>query len=164
MESNIKMNKDNKTKDNKTKNNKTKDDKIKYIESLRRQNITLKKHSDTPKVDLLENNDNYVVILEIPGQISSCVEIQLIDNQNLFIFYDKFPKYIESQYKIKYREIRYGQIKRKVKLPSKVNDVYQRDNSEDSIICLTFDKKQLDLNDLHELSSKLEKLNWADVE
>lgn len=134
----------------------------KYINILKRENRTLKKHADTPKVDLMENDDNYILFIEIPGRLPSCVEFELIDNQNLFIFYDKIPKYIESKHKIIYKEIRYGKIKRKVKLPSIVNNIYKRENLEDSIISLVFDKKKPELNKVNELSNTLEKLNWAD--
>ncbi|NDC95650.1 Hsp20/alpha crystallin family protein [bacterium] len=79
----------------------------------------LQKRINSPKVDLLDNNTQYTIRMEVPGTMPEDISIELNDNQIVLIHLKK-PAPELSEVAI-YRECRYGNITRRVKLPNKVH-------------------------------------------
>lgn len=111
-----------------------------YIRTLKKQINTLKKHSNTPKVALYETETQFILFVDISGQLCSCLNMQVIDNRYLLISYNKYRYYVGSETKVLYNEIQYGDIKRKVKFPCKINEIFVMDKINESSCKLTFDK------------------------
>lgn len=76
------------------------------------------KRLNSPKIDLVESGDKYIIRLEISGVRLSNVSFELQDDQIVLFTIEK--ELVEEQnQKVIYRECRYGKFMRKVKLPSK---------------------------------------------
>ena len=85
----------------------------------------LQKRIDSPKVDLVENGDHYVVKMEVPGLKLEDLTIKLKDSQFLIVSGDKTEEHTEETqnsngHTIVYKESRYGSITRRVKLPTTI--------------------------------------------
>lgn len=97
----------------------------------------LKRRINSPKVDLLETENTYVVRLELSYR---SFKWNLIDEQILLLSTDKQIEFNDN-YKLIYSEAKYGKITRRVKLPSKVNNVPIRDEYNEGILILEFKKQ-----------------------
>ena len=95
----------------------------------------------SPKVDLVEDHDTYVVKMELPGVELDDISIKLKDSQFLLVSASKQEEYTdESQdsqgHQIVYKESKYGSITRRVKLPTSVRKfVSSFDNGVLRIVC-----------------------------
>ena len=79
----------------------------------------LKKYQFSPKVELIDREDHFIIKVEVSG-INNNISIQLQDSQFLFISMFKYDNNYDIQ-KV-YSECRYGKINRRVKLPSLVEE------------------------------------------
>jgi len=83
----------------------------------------LQKRIDSPKVDLVENGDHYIVKMEVPGLKKEDLNIKLKDSQFLLVSGDKNEECTEETqdsngHTIVYKESKYGSFTRRVKLPT----------------------------------------------
>lgn len=85
-------------------------------------NLENRVHS--PKVDLVENGDTYVVKMELPGVEDFSVKVK--DSQFLLVTASREEEHTEETqdsngHNIVYKESKYGQVTRRVKLPSTIS-------------------------------------------
>jgi HSP20 family protein len=87
-------------------------------------NLENRVHS--PKVDLVENGDTYVVKMELPGVDKDHFSVKVKDSQFLLVTASREEEHTEETqdsngHKIVYKESKYGQVTRRVKLPSTIS-------------------------------------------
>lgn len=80
----------------------------------------------SPKVDLVENGDTYVVKMELPGVDQDQFSVKLKDSQFLLVTAAREEEHTEENensegHKVVYKESKYGQVTRRVKLPSTIS-------------------------------------------
>jgi HSP20 family molecular chaperone IbpA len=104
-------------------------------------NNLLFKRINSPKVDLMQIDDKYIVKVEVPGVTN--LECKLEHDQILLVFGERNHVFPEGTDFI-YREIRFGKFVRRVKLPSKVilDDNTLNQTPIDGVITLEFVKKE----------------------
>jgi HSP20 family molecular chaperone IbpA len=78
----------------------------------------------SPKVDLVENGDVYVVKMELPGVEDFSIKVK--DSQFLLVTASREEEHTEETqdsngHQIVYKESKYGQVTRRVKLPSTIS-------------------------------------------
>ena len=78
----------------------------------------LKKHLHSPKVDLRERNNLFIVRVELPGLSTSEVNVKLVDSQFLLISGNKNNTNANNDDNVVYSECHYGSFMRRVKLPT----------------------------------------------
>lgn len=83
----------------------------------------LQKRVDSPKVDLVENGDHYIVKMEVPGLKIDDLMVKLKDSQFLLVSGNKNEEHTKetqdsNSHVIVYKESKYGSFTRRVKLPT----------------------------------------------
>jgi len=156
----------------------------KYDQDIR--NLQRRIHS--PKVDLIEREYYYLVRIELPGVDKKTIKINIKDSQIIFISGTKTISDIIETDKIIYKESKFDDFTRRVKLPGQIlrfNNVLDFSNG---VLNLTFDKKEptvqqndlpqtsddlpqndlqqndLQQNDLQQLSNDVKQFNFKDVD
>lgn len=95
----------------------------------------------SPKVDLVENGDVYVVKMELPGIDKQHISVKLKDSQFLLVTGTKEEEHTEETqdshgHQIVYKESKYGSITRRVKLPSTISKYnFSLSNGVLQIVC-----------------------------
>ena len=99
----------------------------------------LQKRINSPKVDLYENETQVLVKIELPGMDKDTIRVNLKESQILLVGGVKSEEDY-SDFTNKYKECRYNNIMRRIKLPS---HVYYNKNFTyvDGVFTITFDKK-----------------------
>jgi HSP20 family protein len=122
----------------------------------------------SPKVDLIERLDCYLVRIELPGVDKNTIKINIKDNQIIFISGSKTTSKILETDKIIYKESKFDEFTRRVKLPGLVlrfNNVLDFSNG---VLNLTFDKKESDVqqiqDDVQQLSNNIENFNFENID
>lgn len=106
------------------------------------KNLQRRMHS--PKVDLVERNNNYLVRIELPGVNLDSVKIEVKDSQFVFVSGNKTTAISCETDRVVYRESRYDSFTRRVKLPGKVKPFnFDKENSNflNGVLNLTFEKE-----------------------
>lgn len=106
------------------------------IENLQKQIIELKRRIASPKTELMETDNYFIVQMEAPvSKIEWCIN----DNQILFVTLYREKEYPIDENLIKtiYNERNYGKITRRVKLPSKTTGML-REDWENGILSIIF--------------------------
>jgi len=156
----------------------------KYDQDIR--NLQRRIHS--PKVDLIEREYYYLVRIELPGVDKKTIKINIKDSQIIFISGTKTISDIIETDKIIYKESKFDDFTRRVKLPGQIlrfNNVLDFSNG---VLNLTFDKKEptvqqndlpqtsddlpqndlqqndLQQNDIQQLSNDVKQFNFKDVD
>jgi HSP20 family protein len=159
---------------------------------LKQQLSLLQKRMNSPKVDLMEAEETFVIRVEVPGLNLRDLRIDLQSNQFLLISGFKTETEVEVK-RVVYKECRYGKFMRRVKLPALVRDfIFKRDVSLHSgVLTIILDKKntgevQLDSSlddtltpvqeevievksevksevETPEVKSKVQPLSWANI-
>ena len=128
------------------------------------KNLQKKIHS--PKVDLVERDNSYLVRIELPGITLDSLNIEIKESQILLISGNKTTNNLYETDRVVYKESKYDKFMRRVKLPGKIKAIdFNKDNLDfvNGVLNLTFEK---DLNVLvNNLSFETINLNenWADV-
>jgi len=130
----------------------------------------LKKYQHSPKVNLYERNNSYVIYVELAGVSESDITVQLRGKQFFLISGNKFnPLYDKSEYKAVYSEFRHGYFMRRVKVPSFVDKDTITTSMSDGVLIVTVEKlnselvdktKEIDFDNLKDVKDT----NWADEE
>jgi HSP20 family molecular chaperone IbpA len=136
------------------------------ISRLEQSLKNLQKKIHSPKVDLVERDNSYLVRIELPGITLDSLNIEIKESQILLISGNKTTNNLYETDRIVYKESKYDKFMRRVKLPGKIKAIdFNKDNLDfvNGVLNLTFEK---DLNVLvNNLSFETINLNenWADV-
>lgn len=95
----------------------------------------------TPKVNIKETTDSYIVEMAIPGMNKSDFEIS-IDNKMLFISAEVENKNEETTDEYSLREFGFSSFKRSFSLPETVDDAKINANYTDGILKVHIPKKE----------------------
>jgi HSP20 family protein len=101
----------------------------------------LQRRIHSPKVDLIERASYYLVRIELPGVDKETIKVNIKDNQIVFISGTKYSSNILETDKVIYRESKFDNFTRRVKLPSKVLRFNNRLDFHNGILNLSFDKR-----------------------
>jgi HSP20 family molecular chaperone IbpA len=106
---------------------------------LQNENRTLKMRMHSPKVDLSEKNDTYVVRMELAGFTLEQVQVSVKDKQFVLVSGHKKQE-MDSDTQVVYMETKYGDFTRRVKLPSVVDSQNFHQKMENGVLTLVFTK------------------------
>jgi len=128
------------------------------------KNLQKKIHS--PKVDLIERDNFYLVRIELPGITLDSLNIEIKESQILLISGTKTTNILYETDRVVYKESKYDKFMRRVKLPGKIKDFDFSQNNLDfvnGILNLTFEKYTNTNTNLSLENINLNE-NWADVD
>lgn len=94
----------------------------------------------SPSVDIQENNNDYVLVFNMPGMKSENIEVKVIDNE-LYIEEKKKGKKRTKKKNTIFEEIEKGRYFRKFRLTSEINYEEIVANLEDGILTVNLPKK-----------------------
>jgi HSP20 family protein len=94
----------------------------------------------TPKVNIRENNDSYIVEMAVPGMKKSDFEIS-IDNKMLFISAEVETKNEENSDEYSVREFGYSSFKRTFTLPETIDEAKINASYTDGILNVMIPKR-----------------------
>jgi HSP20 family molecular chaperone IbpA len=102
---------------------------VKHTEENNKQNFkelqielkNLKKRNHSPKVDLVEDNNFYIITMELPGISENNIIIELLESQIILVKAFKYQEPFPENYNIIYNECKYGESIRRVKVKNIVN-------------------------------------------
>jgi HSP20 family molecular chaperone IbpA len=103
----------------------------------------LKKRIYSPKVDLIERNNFYLIKIELPGVIKDSIKIQIKEHQIILISGRKNQDNILESDNIIYRESKYEDFMRRIKLPSTIKYTTLNQGNldfENGVLYITFEK------------------------
>lgn len=100
----------------------------------------LKKYKNSPKVDLYERNNSYVIRMELPGLTQRDVTVQLRDGQFVLVSGNKQNLLSQEDDTTIYSECHYGNFMRRVKVPHPVTKDSMTMRMADGVLLLTFNK------------------------
>jgi HSP20 family molecular chaperone IbpA len=134
-------------------------------QDLEIKNLQRRIHS--PKVDLVERENMYVIRIELPGVDVSTVKIELKDEQIVLISGSKFVDDVLPTDKIIYKESKFRDFIRRVKLPSKSKSLNDNNNISlnNGVLYLNFQK----MDTVETITDTLQTLDfdntksWADM-
>jgi HSP20 family protein len=92
-------------------------------------------------VDISETKESYLIKAEIPGIIKDDITIN-IDNNELILKIEKKQEKSEEDETFYLREIKYGTLQRKFKLPTNSNSENIEAEFENGILKITIPKKE----------------------
>lgn len=130
----------------------------------------LKKRIHSPKVDLIERDNLYLIKIELPGVIKESIKIQIKEHQIVLISGKKNQDNIIESDNVIYRESKYEDFMRRIKLPSTIKYISLKQNNlnfENGVLYLNFEKSKQeespDEESPEEESPQEESKNWADI-
>ena len=102
----------------------------------------LQRRIHSPKVDLIERDQYYLVRIELPGVTQDSIKIQIKEQQIVFISGFKNKEDIHDTDRIIYKESKYNNFTRRIKLPSSIKffNLNQKLNFVNGILYLQFEK------------------------
>ena len=96
----------------------------------------------SPKVDLLERDNSYHIRLELAGMDQSSIKVNLKDEQIVFVSGTKCQEELLETDKLIYKESKFNDFTRRVKLQSLVKYKSQQLKLNNGILNLVFEKKE----------------------
>ena len=122
----------------------------------------LKKYQHSPKVDLHECNDLYVINVELPGVLFEDIKIEILDDQVLLVSGHKQNKNNYDVTRTIYSECRYNNFMRRIKVPSILDKNTLTKTMLNGVLTIQV-KKELSLcNKEIDLNKVEQHINWAD--
>jgi len=103
----------------------------------------LQKRIHSPKVDLVERDNLYLIRIELPGVDLNSISVQLKNSQIVLISGNKSINTVYESDRVVYRESKYDSFTRRVKLPGLVKSIEFNRNYVDfvnGVLNLTFEK------------------------
>ena len=128
------------------------------ISKLQQEIVNLKKRIHSPKVNLIERNNFYLIKIEIPGVIKESINVQIKENQIVLISGNKHQDELYDTDRIIYRESKYNDFIRRIKLPSIIKHTEVNNtnlNFQNGILYLSFEKQIVN-------NISTESTSWAD--
>jgi len=95
----------------------------------------------TPRMDLVDKGDNYVVRLDIPGAENSEIDVSLEDQTLTVEAASKFDAYQKEKDRVIQRERRMGRFRRQITLPEPVDPASLKTNYDNGVLTITIRKK-----------------------
>jgi HSP20 family molecular chaperone IbpA len=134
------------------------------ISRLEQSLRNLQKKIHSPKVDLVERDNFYLVRIELPGIKLDTINIEIKESQIVLISCSKHVNNIYETDRVVYKESKYDKFMRRVKLPGKIKVTeFNKDNLDfiNGVLNLSFEK---DISNLNTLSFENININgnWAD--
>jgi HSP20 family protein len=125
----------------------------------------LQKRLHSPKVDLFERDSSYFVKIELPGVDSNSLKITFKDDQILFVSGSKLKEHnlILDTDKIIYRETKYNDFNRRIKLPGLVEKENYIQDLNQGVLILNIQKKVTKYNDSDLNFNEIQGKSWADL-
>ena len=121
----------------------------------------LKKYQHSPKVDLHECNDLYIINVELPGVLLEDIKIEIRDGQVLLVSGIKQNNNYDVTRTI-YSECRYNNFMRRIKVPSILDKNTLTKTMLNGVLTIQV-KKELSLcNKEIDLNKVEQHINWAD--
>lgn len=102
--------------------------------------LNLKKRIHSPKVDLFEMETHFMIRIELPGVDNNSIKVNIKDNQIVFISGNKLENNIEEKHRIVYKEAKYNDFTRRVKLPAIVKPFDNTSIFNNGVLTLQFYK------------------------
>jgi HSP20 family protein len=138
-----------------------KNKKINYEEDFK----NLQKRLHSPKVDLFERDSSYFVKIELPGLDRNSLKITFKDDQILFVSGSKSqePKLILDTDKIIYRETKYNDFNRRIKLPGLVEKENYTLDLNQGVLILDIQKRVTVNDDSFINFNDIQGKSWADL-
>lgn len=133
--------------------------KFSKVFKLEQEIRNLQRRIHSPKVDLIERENSYFVRMEVPGVLRSDLKFQLKEDQILLVSGCKSSEVKEEGQKEVYRECKYNEFMRRVKLPGKVLGLDPAPVLENGVLSLNFMKNQ---EELEQMDFTTNVSNWAD--
>ena len=99
----------------------------------------LKMRMHSPKVDLREKNDKYIIRMELPGSTTG-LNVSVKDDQFVLVSGNREQQQMDTETTVIYSETKYGEFTRRVKLPSVVDSKNYASFFENGVLWLTFTK------------------------
>lgn len=121
---------------------------------LELKNLQRRIHS--PKVDLIERQQYYLVRIELPGVTRDSIKIQIKEHQIILISGSKNIEDTLDQDRIIYKESKYNNFVRRIKLPNPIKyfNLNQKLNLENGILYLQFEKvNNVNTNDVNNVNT-----------
>lgn len=113
--------------------------KLSFKELLFERN-NLKKYQHSPKVDLRERNNTYVIRMELAGLSQSDVSVQVRDGQFLLVSGTKNNQNTQESDVVIYSECHYGNFMRRVKVPKPVRSESVNYALNNGVLYVTLEK------------------------
>lgn len=125
----------------------------------------LQRRIHSPKVDLVERADSYLIRIELPGIDKNTIQVTIKDEQIVLISGSKYDEETLETDNVIYRESKFKDFTRRVKLPSSVQKFKLTDNNaldlNNGILRLSFTKKQTSSTD--QISKSMKEINFNDL-
>jgi HSP20 family molecular chaperone IbpA len=146
--------------------------KVQYNHSKNPTNISrqeqeiknLQRRIHSPKVDLVERDYCYLVRIELPGIDKSSISVKIKEDQIVLISGTKIPDDLLETDRIVYKESKFNDFTRRIKLPGTVEQFDNNLNLENGILKVSFNKKlHNDTTTNFENLSPKEPISWADM-
>lgn len=135
------------------------------ISRLEQSLKNLQKKIHSPKVDLVERDNFYLVRIELPGIKLDTINIEIKESQIVLISGSKHVNDIYETDRVVYKESKYDKFMRRIKLPGKVKVTdFNKDCLDlvNGVLNLSFEK-DLNNSDKNLSFENFEiKGNWAD--
>lgn len=100
----------------------------------------LKKYKHSPKADLFERNNTYVIKMELPGLSQNDITVQLRDSQFVLVSGNKHDLGHQNDDTVIYSECYYGNFMRRVKVPQPVSKDSMSLSMSNGVLLLKFTK------------------------
>lgn len=100
----------------------------------------LKKYKHSPKVDLYERNNSYIIRMELPGLTQYDITVQVRDSQFVLVSGTKENLLVQSDDTTIYSECHYGNFMRRVKVPHPISRSSMNMSMTDGVLVLTFNQ------------------------
>lgn len=128
----------------------------------------LQRRIHSPKVDLVERDFTYRVRIELPGIEKSSISVKIKDDQIVLVSGSKIPDDLLESDRIVYKESKFNEFTRRIKLPGTVEPFDNVLDLENGVLKLVFNKTPSENVVKSFESLKLETSNytgsWADME
>jgi len=120
---------------------------------------------------LIERDSCYLVRIELPGIKKSSISVKIKEDQIVFISGSKISDELLETDNIIYKESKFNDFTRRIKLPGTVEQFNNHLNLENGILKLVFNKKLHDETTTTTTTTNFENLNlssnepisWADM-
>jgi HSP20 family molecular chaperone IbpA len=134
----------------------------------------LERRIHNPKVDLVERNSFYLVRIELPGVTPESIKIQIKDRQIVLVSGSKLQEQINETDRIIYRECKYNNFIRRIKLPEPIKffNTAEKLHLTNGVLHLTFERELSPLAPSNEDTSSThtpgtlnldEKVDWSEL-
>ena len=121
----------------------------------------LQRRIHSPKVDLIETGNAYLIRIELPGIDKNTIRVTVKDSQIVLISGSKYEEEYLQTDRVIYKESKFNNFTRRVKLPSFVHPFNNVLNLENGVLKIYFSKKENVSTD--QVSKSMKEINFNDL-